>query len=45
MSEIIEREKALKVALLKSKAEEVEWPTVQVPRTGFKRLPKVRVEA
>lgn len=42
MSEIEERLAALKRALERSKAEKVKWPTVQVPRSGFKRLPKVK---
>jgi len=41
MSELEDREKKLKLALLKSEAEEVKWPTVEMPRSGFKRLPKV----
>lgn len=36
--ELEERERKLRVALLKSKAEEVKWPTSEVPRSGFKRL-------
>lgn len=41
MSELQDRIKALKLALERSEAEEVKWPTVEMPRSGFKRLPKV----
>ena len=40
VDELEERRKALQEALKRSKAEKVDWPTVAVPRTGFKRLPK-----
>lgn len=40
MSEIEERQKALMLALKKSEAKKAKWPTVAIPRSGFKRLPK-----
>ena len=44
MSEIEKREKALKLALLKGDSKKVKWPTVAIPRSGFKRLPKVTID-
>lgn len=41
MSELEDRERALKVALLQSESKKEKWPTVEMPRSGFKRLPKV----
>lgn len=41
MGELEERQKKLKIALAKSEAKKEKWPTVQVPRSGFKRLPKI----
>lgn len=45
MSELEDRQKALALALMKSEAKKVKWPTVEIPRSGFKRLPKVEADA
>lgn len=39
--ELDERERKLRVALLKGNSEKVKWPTSEVPRSGFKRLSSI----